>query len=111
MKGLKITNIILLSLVAVAEFFALYFILPAISFIVGKETTAALAILALLPMFLIFTAIVFILSIILTITTKKLKNAIISNQQTPNFFIKMSGWIGWVFLLINVILFVCIYII
>lgn len=109
MKGLKITNIVLLSLLAVAQFFAIYFIVPVFQIIVNKETAAGLAILALLPMFLIFVAVVFVLSIILSATTKKLKNLIISNEQSPNFFIKMSGWIGWIFLLIDICLFISLY--
>ena len=111
MKGLKITNIVLLSLLAVAQFFAIYFIVPVFQLVVNKESAAGFAILALLPMFLLFTAAVFVLSIILSATTKKLKNLIISNGQSPNFFIKMSGWIGWIFLLINIVSFVLLYIV
>ena len=110
MKGLKITNYILLSLSIIAQFFAIYFIIPTISLIINGKGLEGLAIIAILPLFFICCFLVFVFAIILSITAKKLKNKLIENQQTPNFFDKFMGYIGWIFLLIDICFFISLYI-
>ncbi|MBQ9792521.1 MAG: hypothetical protein IJW32_02080 [Clostridia bacterium] len=111
MKGLKITNIILLCLSILTEIISLTFIFPVFSALIHNNGGQILAsLLALLPMFILTSIVILIFAIILTITSKKWKSAIVANQQSTKFFVKMCGWLSWVFLFINILLFASIYI-
>lgn len=109
-NGLKIANIILLCLVVAAEVLALIYYIPTIQSLIAKDISA-LAILAVLPMYILVTFGIIIVSIVMSILAKAWKKQLIKNQQSPTFFDKFLGRVGWLVVVLNVVGFLILYII
>ena len=109
-NGLRIANIILLCIVVAAEVFALIYYIPTVQALFAKDLSG-LAILGVLPIYILITAGIFVLSIVMSIIAKAWKKYMLRIQQSPNFLDKLMGYIGWIFILINILGFLMLYII
>ena len=109
-NSLRIVNIFFLCLVCIAEIFALIFYTQTIQVSLAKDLSV-LAILALLPMYVLITFAIFILAIIMSIIAKSSKKQMAKKQQRITFFDKFMGYFGWIIILINVVCFFMLYII
>ena len=109
-NGLKIANIVLLCIIAAAEVLALIYYIPTIQSLIAKDISA-LAILAVLPMYILVTFGIIIVSIVMSILAKAWKKQLIKNQQAPTFFDKFLGYVGWLVVVLNIVGFLILYII
>lgn len=109
-KGLKIANIVLLCILVAAEVLALIYYIPGIKALLAKDLSA-LAIIAILPIYFLVTCGIFVLSIVMSILAKAWKKQLIKNQQSPTFFDKFLGCVGWLVVVLNVVGFLILYII
>lgn len=106
MKGLKITNIILFILNCISQVIASIFFIQAIVSITSTKVGGALAILALLPLYLIMLAIIIVFTIILASTKKALNKKLLSINQSPDKLSKIFALISYCFIALNIISFV-----
>lgn len=109
-NGLRIANIILLCIVLAAEVFALIYYIPAVQALFAKDLSA-LAILGVLPIYFLITCGILVVSIVMSIIAKSWKKYLLRMQQSPNFLDKLMGFIGWIFVVLNVLGFLALYII
>lgn len=109
-KSLKIANIIMLCIITAIEIYAIWCYSSIITVMFAKDLSG-LAIIALLPLYLILTLIITALSIVMTVLANKWKNYLLKLNQPITIFDKILRYIGWIFTLVNVIGFAIIFII
>ncbi|MBE7075253.1 MAG: hypothetical protein E7376_04675 [Clostridiales bacterium] len=108
MKKLKTTSIVLFIIACVIEVACVITCIDCIR-LLTSESLDALAIIALLPLFFIGTFILLIISVSLTIIYKKIcEKSVQSDMQQPKFY-KLHNIVSWLFLVINIALFVALY--
>lgn len=112
MKGLKIFNIILFSLICALEVALVYIFAESLIMILSNNVGEMLiSILFFFPYFLLLVGILFVLAIIITITTKvRIKKLSEQNLERTKFD-KICTVLPWVFLIINVVLYALFFII
>ncbi len=103
MKGLKVFNIILFSVICAVEIFVLYYFFSfLIMLISGSVAGIVAAILACLPMIVILSGAIIVLSIILTITSKTRIRKLEENNVISSKLDKCLMTLPWYFLMFNV---------
>ena len=108
-KKYKITNIILFVLnIAVQVFNAVMY--AECMRLMNDGTTDALAIIALLPLFLIGVAVALVLSIVMSIICKRAKRQTAEAMPNSNKLIKVLTIIAWGLVIVDVILFALLYV-
>lgn len=111
MKGLRITNIILFALICAAQAFAIYVIIACLIPLISGNAGGLLAVfLALVPIYMLVIAGIFILTIVLTITTKTLTKKLQGQELSPNKFDKLCKILPWIFVIFDLIMLVVIFI-
>ena len=104
MKGLKIVNIILFTIICAIEIFVLYYFFSSLVIMIsGSAIGVVAAILACLPMIIILSSFIFVLSIILTVTTKTRIKKLEEIGTTVFRFYKTLIILSWCLLLFNII--------
>lgn len=109
-KNRKIFDIILFIIVVAIEIYCLLTFAECIK-LLNTESMSALAIIALLPLYIIGTAIILILTIIITILTKKITKTLQANNLATPKYIKIINILSWVIILVNIALYFSLYII
>ena len=110
MKGLKIFNIIFFSLICALQLAIIFlFVDTFIMFLSNNVASMLLSILIFFPYFLIFSVILFVLNIIITMTTKiRIRKLRAQNLEVTKFD-KLCVRLPWLFLLFDAILFILFY--
>ena len=112
MKGLRITNIILLSLICLLQAYMLYLGIEMIIGVFSPESTAMLGVaLGLIPVFILMIACLAFLTILITITTTILNKKLAANELPKTKFEKACKILPWAFLLFDAALFLFVIII
>ena len=107
-KKYKTTNIVLFVIALLVQIYNVVMYVDTLK-VINSGTTDALAIIALLPLFIIGTVILFVLSVIMLVVCKR-ATKLFSDTSAPKI-IKILTWIAWAFVIIDVILFILLYII
>lgn len=112
MKGLKIANIILFSLICVLEAVILYFFVETlITLFSGNVAGILVSILFFFPYFLLLCLGLLVLNIVITITTN-IKVGKEREQSLPKTkFDHLCIILPWVFLVLDVVLFITLFVI
>lgn len=106
MKGLKITNIILLSLICLLQAYMLYLGVEMIIGVFSPESTAMLGVaLGLIPVFILSIACLVFLTILITITTIVLNKKLATNNLPKTKFEKLCQILPWIFVVFDIALF------
>lgn len=106
MKGLKITNIILLSLICFLEAYMLYIGVEMILGVFSPESTAMLGVaLGLIPVYILSFIGLALLTIFITITTSILNKKLAANNLPKTKFEKLCKILPWIFVLVDSIVF------
>lgn len=109
MKGLKITSIILFSIICLAQVFTLYLGASTILGLESGELGKALAsALALLPLFLLCILGIFIFNIAYSIIARLYKKKLISNSLLPSKLTKTFNIIVWSLFAVDIVTFIII---
>ncbi|MBQ3048212.1 MAG: hypothetical protein IJD48_04290 [Clostridia bacterium] len=111
MKGLKITNIILFSVVCIIQAYITYLAVPMLSAILSGDGGAVFgAVLGIFPLYLITVAVLIIFAVILTITSKAYNNKLIKNELPKSKFATICKALIWVFVLIDLVIILTVYV-
>jgi len=103
-KSLKVANIIVFIITCLFEIYAIWCYGLSIKALLTKDLSA-LAIIATLPTFMIVTLIITALSIVMTVLANKWKKYVTKFSQPVVFFDKLLRYIGWIYVLINILCF------
>lgn len=104
MKGLKIVNIILFTIICAIEIFVLYYFFSSLAIMIsGSAVGVVAAILACLPMIIVLSGSIFVLAIILTITTKARIRKIEESGLPALKSDKILMMMPWFFLMFNIL--------
>ena len=106
----KVFYIILFILAVVAQVLSIVTYIDCIR-VMLSNSLAALAAITLLPLFFIGTFVIFILSVILTIIYKTTAKNYVNSEEKPPAILKILNVLSWLFVVINIILFICLNII
>lgn len=109
-KSLKIANIIVFILTCLLEIYAIWCYGLTIKALLAKDLSG-LAIIATLPTFMIVTLIIAVLSIVMTVLANKWKKYVTRFSQPVMFFDKLLRYIGWIYVLVNILCFIIILIV
>ena len=109
MKKLRITNYILFALSAIIEVISIITFVNTLK-LVMSDSIAVIAIIATIPVYVLATVAIFILAIITSIIYKSLIKKLNEQQLPISKTDKIFKILPWVFVLINIILFISLYI-